>query len=116
VPEFGGETPSAFEPRDPAPPTQKLEKPATMSKAPSNEMTETKVVEDKTEKSKTEEATKMTEILSPSIETTMLKTEKGSAITPRRKRMVNVLDILEATDFKCPAPKKKVVEVVQVQT
>jgi hypothetical protein len=116
VPEFGGETPSASEPKDPAPPTQKFEKPATMSKAPSNAMTETKVVEDKTEKSKTEEATKMTEILSPSIETIMLKTEKGSAITPRRKRMVNVLDILEATDSKCPAPKKKVAEVVQVQT
>jgi hypothetical protein len=115
VPEFGGETPSASEPKDPAPPTQKFEKPATMSKAPSNAMTETKVVEDKTEKSKAEEATKMTEILSPSIETIMLKTEKGSAITPRRKRMVNVLDILEATDSKCPAPKKKVAEVVQVQ-
>jgi hypothetical protein len=34
-------------------------------------------------------------ILSPSIEATTLKAEKSSATTPKRRRMVNVLDILE---------------------
>jgi hypothetical protein len=75
VPEFGGETSSATEAKDPTPPTQKIEKPAAMPKAPSTELIETKVDEDKAERSKTEEATKMTEILSPSVEATVLKAE-----------------------------------------
>jgi hypothetical protein len=55
-------------------------------------------------------------ILSPSTESTVLKAEKSSAITPRRKRMVNVLDILETTDSISPAPIKKVVEADKAQT
>jgi hypothetical protein len=58
----------------------------------------------------------MPEILSPSTEAIVLKAEKSSAITPRRKRMVNVLDILETTDSKCPAPTKKVAKAVKAQT
>jgi hypothetical protein len=116
VPEFGGEASSAAKPKEPAPPMQKIEEPAAMPKAPSTELIEMKVDEDKVEKSKTEEATKMLGILSPSTETTVLKAEKSSAITPRRKRMVNVLDILETTDSKCPAPMKKVAETVKAQT
>jgi hypothetical protein len=90
VPEFGGEASLAAEPKEPAPPMQKIEEPAAIPKAPSTELIETKVDEDKAEKSKTEEATKMLEILSPSTEAIVLKVEKSSAITPKRKRMVNV--------------------------
>jgi hypothetical protein len=116
IPEFGEEASSAADPKEPAPPTQKIEESTTMPKAPSTELIETKVDEDKTERSKTDEATKMPGILSPSTEATMSKAEKNSAITPRRKRMVNVLDILETTDSKSPAPIKRVAEAVKAQT
>jgi hypothetical protein len=116
VPEFGGETSSATEAKELAPPTQKIEEPAAMSEAPSTKLIETKVDEDKAERSKTEEATKMPEILSPSAEATVLKAEKSSAITPRRKRMVNVLDILETIDSKRPSSIKKVAETAEAQT
>jgi hypothetical protein len=108
VPEFGGETSSATESKEPAPPTPKIEKSAAVPKAPSIELVKTKVDEDKTERLKTEEAAKMPGILSPSTEVTALKAEKSSAITPRRKRMVNVLDILETPDSKRPSSTKKV--------
>jgi hypothetical protein len=116
VPEFGGEASLAAELKELAPPTQKIEEPTAIPKAPSTELIETKVDEDKIERSKTDKATKMLGILSPSTEATVLKAEKSSAITPRRKRMVNVLDILETTDSKSPAPIKRVVEAVKVQT
>jgi hypothetical protein len=86
-----------------------------MLKAPSSKLIETRVNEDKAKKSKTEEATKMLEILSPSAEATVLKAEKSSAITPRRKRMVNVLDILEKTNSKRPSSIKKVDESAEAQ-
>jgi hypothetical protein len=110
VPEFGGEASSAAEPREPAPPTQKAKEPAKMPKAPSVELVETKVDKYKDERSKTEEVTKMPGILSPSTEATTLKAEKSSATTPKRRRMVNVLDILETTDSISPAPTGKVAE------
>jgi hypothetical protein len=115
VPEFGREASSAAEPKEAAPPTQKIEELAVMPKAPSAELIETKVDKDKAERSNTEEVTKMPGILSPSIEATVLKAEKSSAITTRRKRMVNVLDILETTDSISPAPIKKVAEAVKAQ-
>jgi hypothetical protein len=115
VPEFGGEASSAAESREPAPPTQKAEESAIMPKAPSVELVETKVNKDKAERSKTEEVTKMPRILSPSTEATSLKAEKISAITPKRRRMVNVLDILETTYSISPAPTWKVVEADKTQ-
>jgi hypothetical protein len=115
VPEFGGEASLAAEPRERVRPTQKAEEPAIMPKAPSVELVETKVNKDKTEKSKTEEVTKMSGILSPSTEATTLKAEKSSATTPKRRRMVNVLDILETTDSISPAPTGKVVEADKTQ-
>jgi hypothetical protein len=115
VPVFGGETSAVTEAKEPAPPTQKIEEPAVMPKAPSSKLIGTRVIEDKAEKSKTEGATKMPEILSPSAKTTVLKAEKSSAITPRKKRMVNVLDILETTDSKRPSSIKKVAENAEAQ-
>jgi hypothetical protein len=115
VPEFGEETSAVTEAQETAPPTQEIEEPAVMPKAPSSKLIETRVNEDKAEKSKTEEATKMPEILCPSAEATVPKAEKSSAITPRKKRMVNVLDILETTDSKRPSSIKKVVESAKAQ-
>jgi hypothetical protein len=115
VPEFGGETSSAAELREPVPPMQRTEEPAIMPKAPSVELVEMKVDKDKSERSKTEEVSKMPEILSPSTEATALKAEKSSATTPKRRRMVNVLDILETTDSISPAPTGKVVEADKMQ-
>jgi hypothetical protein len=75
----------------------------------------TKVDKDKAGRSKTEEVTKMPGILSPSTEATALKAEKSSATTPKRSRMVNVLDILETTDSISPAPTGKVAEADKTQ-
>jgi hypothetical protein len=73
------------------------------------------LIKDKAERSTTEEVTKMAETLSPSTEATALRAQKGSAITPRRRRMVNVLDVLETTDSIGLAPKGKVAEVDKTQ-
>jgi hypothetical protein len=107
--------PLRLEAKEAAPPTQKTEEPTTMPKVPSTKLIEMRVDEGKAERSKTEEAAKMPEILSPSAEATVLKAEKSSAITPRRKRMVNVLDILETTDSKRPSSIKKVAESAEAQ-
>jgi hypothetical protein len=77
---------------------------------------ETKVDKDKAEKSKTEEVTKMPDILSPSTEATMSKTQKSSATTPKRRRMANVLDVvLETTKTLNPAPSRKIAEASKAQ-
>jgi hypothetical protein len=94
VPEFGGETSSAAEPEELIPPTQKVEKLVTMPKEASVEHAESKTREDKAEKPNIEE-TKTLEIISPSSEVTVPKAQRGSAATPKRRRMVNVLDVLE---------------------
>jgi hypothetical protein len=104
VPEFGGKTSSTADPKEPIPPTQKAEEPATMSKAPSAEQAEAKTSKDKAEKPKTEE-TKMLEVLSPSVEVTMLKIQKGLATTPKR-RMASVLDVLETVKASSSTPGK----------
>jgi hypothetical protein len=115
VPEFGGEASSAAESRETVPPMQRTEEPTIMPKAPSAELVEKKVDKDKAERSKTEELTKMPGILSPSTEATALKAQKSSATTPRRRRMVNVLDVLETTDSISPAPTGKVAEADKTQ-
>jgi hypothetical protein len=67
-------------------------------------------VKDKVEKAKEPKIEeKMPKILSPSIEADMPKMQKTSAITPKRRRMANVLDaVLETTKALSPAPVKKV--------
>jgi hypothetical protein len=86
-----------------------------MPKAPPVELVETKVDKDKAERSTTEEVTKMPRTLSPSTEATALRAQKSSAITPRRRRMVNVLDVLETTDSISLTPKGKVAEADKTQ-
>jgi hypothetical protein len=105
VPEFGGKTSSAADPKEPIPPLQKAEEPATMPKASSAEQAEAKTGKDKAEKPKTE-GTKMLEVLSPSAEVTMLKIQKGLAATPKRRRMASVLDVLETVKASSSTPGK----------
>jgi hypothetical protein len=82
VPEFGGETSSATEAKEPAPPSQKIEEPAVMSKAPSTKLAEPKT--DNIEETRVE-GTKILEVLSPSVEVTVPKAQKGLTTTPREK-------------------------------
>jgi hypothetical protein len=71
VPEFGGETSSATEAKEPAL-TQKIEESAAMPKA--NNIEEIGV-----------EGTKILEVISPSAEVTVPKAQKGLTVTPRGK-------------------------------
>jgi hypothetical protein len=100
VPKFGGEASSAAKPREPIPPTQKAEEPAIMPKAPSVDLAESKIDKDKAEEPNIGE-TKVLEILSPSSEVTAPKAQKSSAATPKRRRMANVLDVLETVVGTC---------------
>src|SRR5688572_7957662 len=79
VPEFGSETSSATEAKEPAPPTQKIEEPARVPKAPSAKLAEPKVVN--IEETRVE-GTKILEVLSPSAEVTVPKAQKGLTMTP----------------------------------
>jgi hypothetical protein len=115
VPEFGGETSSAAEPKEPIPPTQKAEYLAIMLKVPSAELAESKTDKDKAEEPKIE-GTKMLEILSPSSEVTVPKAQKRFAATPKRRRMANVLDVLETVKTLNSTPSKKIAEASKAQT
>jgi hypothetical protein len=81
VPEFGGETSSATEAKEPAL-TQKIEEPAVMPKASSAKLAEPKAnnIEEIGVK-----GTKILEVLSPSAEVTVPKAQKGLTATPRGK-------------------------------
>jgi hypothetical protein len=92
VPEFIGEASSATEAREPTTALKSEE----MAKAPAIE----KAKEPETEKGKT------LEILSPSSKVEAIKGQKGPVATPKRKRMVNVLDVLETIKSSSITPKK----------
>jgi hypothetical protein len=91
VPEFDGETSSATKAEEPAL-TQRIEEPATMPKV------------NKIEKPRIE-GTKIS-VLSPSAEVTVSKAQKDLIATPKRKRMVNVLDVLETIKNSSSTPGK----------
>jgi hypothetical protein len=105
VPEFGGETSSAVDPKEPIPPSQKAEEPATMPKTPSAEQAKAKTGKDKAEEAKIE-GTKMLEVLSPLVEVTVPKIQKGLTATPKRRRMASVLDVLESVKASSSTPGK----------
>jgi hypothetical protein len=92
VPEFGGETSTATEAKGPTL-TQKNEEPAMMPKA--DNIKEIEV-----------EKTKILEVTSPSAGMTVPKAQKDLTATPKRKRMVNVLDVLETIKSSSTTPKK----------
>jgi hypothetical protein len=48
----------------------------------------------------------MLEVLSPSVEVTVPKIQKGLAATPKRRRMASVLDVLETVKASSPTPGK----------
>jgi hypothetical protein len=85
VPEFVSETSSATEAKEPTP-LQNIEEPAVMPEV------------EKIEEPRAEE-TKTSEILSPSasveVPMPMPRAQKDLTTTPKRKRMVNMLDVLE---------------------
>jgi hypothetical protein len=81
VPEFGGETSSATEAKEPAL-TQKIEEPTAMPKGSSAKLAEPKA--DNIEKIGVE-GTKILEVISPSAEVTVSKAQKGLIATPRGK-------------------------------
>jgi hypothetical protein len=98
VPEFGGETSSATEAKEPAL-MQKTEESAAMPKASLAKLGEPKA--DSIEETEVER-TKILEVISPSAEVTMSKAQKDLTVTPKRKRMVNVLDVLETIKTSSP--------------
>jgi hypothetical protein len=102
VPEFGGETSLVTEAKEPAI-TQKIEEPATTPKASSAKTDEpkpTNIEEMKVEKTRT------LEVISPSADVSVPKAQKDLTTTPKRKRMVNVLDVLETIKTSSSTPKK----------
>jgi hypothetical protein len=114
IPEFGEGASSAAETKETVPFVQSTKEPAVMPKLLSVKLVETKA--DKAERPKIGEITKMPEILSPPTEATVPKVQKGSATTPKRRRMANVLDVvLETTKTLSPAPTRKVVEASKAQ-
>jgi hypothetical protein len=100
VPEFVSETSSAAEAKEPTP-AQKIDE---LTATPKAEKIEEPIAE----------GTKTLEILSPSAGVEVPKTQKGLAMTPKRKRMVNVLDVLETIKSSSTTPKK-IAEIPKVQ-
>jgi hypothetical protein len=92
VPEFVGETTSATEAKEPTP----LPNIEGSAKVPPTE----KIEEPRAEEQKT------SEVLSPSAKIEAATSQKGPAVTPKRKRMVNVLDVLETIKSSRTTPKK----------
>jgi hypothetical protein len=84
-----------------------------LPKAPSAEQAEAKTGKNKAEELKIE-GTKMLEILSPSAEVTMPKIQKGVAATPKR-RMANVLDVLESVKASSSTPSGKIAKASETQ-
>jgi hypothetical protein len=95
VPEYTGGTPSAAEAEQPL----LLPEIAEMAEAPSTE---------KMEEAKNLTKEKTSEILSPAINIEAAKIQKAPMVTPKRKRMVNVLDVLETIKSSTTSPKKSV--------
>jgi hypothetical protein len=116
IPELGEGTSSSAKTKETVPPVQRTEESATMPKVPLVKLAEPKADEDKTEGPKIVEMPKMPEVLSPSTEAIVPKMQKGSAATPKRRRMANVLDVvLETTRILNPTPTRKIAETSKAQ-
>jgi hypothetical protein len=100
VPEYVDETSSTTKAKEPTP-HPNVEESAIMSKI--KKIEEPKATE-----------TRTYEILSPSAKVEAPQSQKGPAMTPKRKRMVNVLDVLERIKSSSTTPKK-IVETSEVQ-
>jgi hypothetical protein len=118
VPEFGSATSTAPEAKGStllpgstelaeAPTTKELEEPQTLLPE-TKELAEAPSTEKMEEAKASTERVKISEILSPSVEIGVTKIKKGPTVTPKRKRMVNVLDVLETIKLPSTTPKKTV--------
>jgi hypothetical protein len=92
VPEFAGETSSATEAKD----STLLSEIKELIEVPATE----KMGEPRTEEAKT------SEVSGPSAKVETGKSQMGPTVTPKRKRMVNVLDVLETIKSSSITPKK----------
>jgi hypothetical protein len=92
VPEFAGETSSATEAKD----STLLPEIKELAEVPATE---------KMEEPRAEEA-KTSEVSGPSAKVETGKSQMGPTVTPKRKRMVNVLDVLETIKSSSITPKK----------
>jgi hypothetical protein len=81
----------------------------------SDDLAKSKIEKDKAEEPNIEE-TKALEILSPSSEIIVPKAQKSSAATPKRRRMANVLDVLETVNNLRSTPSRKIAEASKEQT
>ncbi|XP_010219716.1 PREDICTED: titin-like, partial [Tinamus guttatus] len=109
VPEFTGKTSSATE-------AEKLIEPALLPEiAETAEKTEAPLTEKIEEVREATEGSKTSEVLSPTAIIGTAKNQKGPSVTPKRKRMVNVLDVLETIKSSSTTPKNSV-EVAEAST
>jgi hypothetical protein len=115
VPEFGEDTSLAVAPKEPTPPTQKAGESAIMSKAALVDLAESKTGKDEAEESNIG-GTKVLEILSPSSAVAAPKAQKSSAATPKRRRIANVLDVLESVKTLNSTPLRKTGEASKART
>jgi hypothetical protein len=116
MPEFGSGTSSTPEAKEstPLPEAKELaEVPTTKGlEGPKTLLPKTKELAEAPSTQKMEEAkastdgAKISEILSPSEEIKAAKIKKGPTVTPRRKRIVNVLDVLETIKLPSTTPRK----------
>jgi hypothetical protein len=90
-----------------APTKTELEKPKILL-SETKELAEAPSSEKMEEAKRSAEGSKISEVLSPSANVETTKIQKGPAVTPKRKRMVNVLDVLETIKSSSTTPKKTV--------
>ena len=70
------------------------------------EMAEAPSTEEMEKAKRFTEGSKISEVLSPSTNVESIKNQKGPAVTPKRKRMVTVLDVLETIESSNTTSKK----------
>jgi hypothetical protein len=116
IPELDKGTSSSAKTKETVPPVRRTKESATMPKLPMVKLVEPKADKDKTERTKIVEMPRMPEVLSPSTEATVPKMQKGSAATPKRRRMANVLDVvLETARTLNLTPTRKIAKISKAQ-
>ena len=122
VPEFTGETSSATEAKKPAEPTLLPEVAETAEVPTKTKLEQSKILlpetKEKAEAPFTEkmeevkeasEDSKTSGVLSPVANIETVRNQKVPAVTPKRRRMANVLDVLETIKSSSTPPKKAAV-------
>jgi hypothetical protein len=111
VPEFGEGTSSVAEAKQAAPATRSAKGSIVVPKVSIVGSAEAK--DDAARETELEKIVMLQKILSPPAEAELQKVTKAPATTPKRKRMISMLDaVMEKTRALTPAPVKKVAEAV----